>query len=275
GRNQQTQAVALAAGQAFKGERGRVGNWRSGHAGEATGGRDTKERTGCPRLRTRGPQPGRGVRVSAQGLMPSRPVGAYPGRTQRSSERGTVGPTTIGGRVRQLRRGRKPRLTQRELAERAGVSVDLISKLEQGIKQTTLLGTLHKIAAALDVDVSMLLSRPTRIDVAADDQQPAGVLAIRRAITAVREDHEAASLEELGRSTGYAWSAYWTNRFDLLGGLLPELIPTARATARQTESAGAFALLSEVYGVTASTLVHLGRLDLAHLVMERAVAAAD
>ncbi len=186
-----------------------------------------------------------------------------------------MGPPTIGGRIRQLRRERKPRLTQRELAERAGVSVDLIAKLEQGVKQTTLLVTLHKIAAALDVDVSVLLSRPTRIDVAADDQQPAGVLAIRRAITEVREDHEPTSLEELGRSTGYAWSAYWTNRFDLLGGLLPELIPTSRATARQTESAEAFALLSEVYGVTASTLVHLGHLDLAYLVMERALGAAD
>src|SRR5438874_2893981 len=147
-------------------------------------------------------------------------------RTGKIVRERTVGPTTIGGRIRQLRRGRKPRLTQRELAERAGVSVDLIAKLEQGIKQTTLLVTLHKIAAALDVDVSVLLSRPTRIDVAADDQQPAGVLAIRRAITEVWEDHEPAGLEELHRSTSYVWSAYWASRFDLLGGLLPELIPT-------------------------------------------------
>jgi transcriptional regulator with XRE-family HTH domain len=181
--------------------------------------------------------------------------------------------TTIGGRIRQLRRELKPRLTQRELAERAGVSVDLISKLEQGTKQTALLVSLHKIARALDVEVSVLLSRPARIDVPADDQ--AGVLAIRRAITAVHEDGEPATLEDLSRSAGYAWSAYWTNRFDVLGGLLPELVASARTTARQADSPGAYALLSEVYGVTASTLVHLAHTDLAYLAMERALAAAD
>jgi transcriptional regulator with XRE-family HTH domain len=187
-----------------------------------------------------------------------------------------VGPTTIGGRIRHLRRERKPRLTQRELAERAGVSVDLIAKLEQGIKQTALLVTLHKIAAALDVNVSVLLSRPSRIDVAVtNDQQPAGVLAIRRAITEVREDGEPTTLEELRRSTGYAWSAYWAHRFELLLGLLPEVIPATRATARQRGCAEVFVLLSEVYGVTASTLVHLGHLDLAYLVMERARTAAE
>jgi transcriptional regulator with XRE-family HTH domain len=181
--------------------------------------------------------------------------------------------TTIGGRIRGLRRESKPRLTQRELAERAGVSVDLISKLEQGVKQTALLVSLHKIARALDVDVSVLLSRPARIDIPSDDQ--AGVVAIRRAITAVHEDGAPTSLDELGRSAGYAWSAYWTNRFDVLGGLLPELLTSARATVRELESGEAFALLSDVYGVTASTLVHLAHTDLAYLAMERALAAAD
>jgi transcriptional regulator with XRE-family HTH domain len=68
---------------------------------------------------------------------------------------------SIGERIRQLRVEQKPRMTQRELAERAGVSVDLISKLEQGTKQTALLVSLHKIARALDVDVSVLLAMPS------------------------------------------------------------------------------------------------------------------
>src|SRR6266511_6152111 len=110
----------------------------------------------------------------------------------------SVGPGTIGERIRQLRRQLDPQMTQRELAERAGVSLDLISKLEQGQKQTALLVSLHKIARALDVDVAVLLARPTRIDIAEDDQdQDRGVLAIRRAITAVREDAEPASIDEL------------------------------------------------------------------------------
>ncbi len=61
---------------------------------------------------------------------------------------------SIGERIRQLRTERMPRLTQRELAEKSGISVDLISKLEQGTKQSALLTTLTKIARALDVDVS-------------------------------------------------------------------------------------------------------------------------
>jgi transcriptional regulator with XRE-family HTH domain len=181
--------------------------------------------------------------------------------------------STIGGRIRQLRWERQPRLTQRELAERAGVSVDLIAKLEQGAKQTALLVSLHKIAGALDVDVSGLLAPPARIDVPADDR--AGVLAIRRAITAGSADGEPASLDELSQSLGYAWSAYWTSRFDVLARLLPELLTSSRATVRPTASVRECALLADGYTVTAATLVHLGSVDLAYLAMERALAAAD
>jgi len=163
----------------------------------------------------------------------------------------SVGPSTIGERIKQLRLQGSPQMTQRELAERAGVSVDLISKLEQGQKQTALLVSLHKIAGALDVDVAMLLARPSRIDIAEDDQdQDRGVLAIRRAITAVREDAEPASIDELRQSARYAWSAYWTNRFDVLGGLLPGFIGAARASAHEAASPECFAVLSDAYGVS-------------------------
>jgi transcriptional regulator with XRE-family HTH domain len=73
----------------------------------------------------------------------------------------TSGPGTIGERIRQLRLRRAATMTQRELADRAGVSVDLVSKLEQGVKQTASLASLGRIAAALAVDVAVLLSRPS------------------------------------------------------------------------------------------------------------------
>ncbi len=187
----------------------------------------------------------------------------------------SVGPSTIGERVKQLRLERSPRMTQRELAERAGVSTDLIGKLEQGQKQTPRITTLHKIAAALDVDVTALLARPSRIDVAEEDQGQGGVLAIRRAITAVWDDADTASLDELKQSARYAWASYWTNRFDVLGGLLPGFISTARASAHESAHPEAFAALSDAYGVSASMLVSLGHVDLAFLAMERAVGAAD
>ncbi len=68
-------------------------------------------------------------------------------------------PPPLGERIRQLRTQRA-RMTQRELAERAGVSVDLVGKLEQGARRSASLSSLGKIAAALGVDVAALVARP-------------------------------------------------------------------------------------------------------------------
>src|SRR6266511_1529410 len=117
-----------------------------------------------------------------------------------------------GQRIKHLRYQQMPRMTQRELAERAGVSVDLISKLEQGTKQTALLVNLHRIAAALDVDVSALLARPERVEAAVADD--GGVVAIRLAITALGDDAEPAigaaerSEDELRRAALSGWMSW-------------------------------------------------------------------
>jgi len=174
---------------------------------------------------------------------------------------------SIGDRIRQLRQERTPTMTQRELAERAGVSVDTISKLEQGVKQTALIGTLHKIAGALDVDVSLLLARPARID-AGEPDDGGGIVPIRDALTAHVVEGEPGDLDDLRESAGFAWRAYWQSRYGALGGLLPELIVQARIAADPV-------ILSDVYGVTASMLVALGHPDLAYLAMERALRAAE
>lgn len=76
---------------------------------------------------------------------------------------GSPGPwevSTIGQQVRRLRTGRTPRLTQQQLAERAGISLDVIQKLEQGRKRTARIPTLAKIAEALQVDLATLVSDP-------------------------------------------------------------------------------------------------------------------
>jgi transcriptional regulator with XRE-family HTH domain len=185
------------------------------------------------------------------------------------------GSLSIGERIKQFRLGGDPPMTQAELAQRADVSVDLISKLEQGRKQTALVTTLHRIARALDVDVSMLLGRPARINLDDGDEEERGVLAIRQAITALWDDGDPAGVEELRSQARYAWACYWTNRFEVLGGLLPAFITTARATAHQAGAAAAHVPLSDAYAVAGSMLVHLGHLDLAYLAMEHAVAAAD
>jgi len=63
----------------------------------------------------------------------------------------------IGQRIADLRRAHVPRLTQEELAERAEVSSDTVRKIEQG-KRSPSLDTMDRIAGALDVPTSALLS---------------------------------------------------------------------------------------------------------------------
>lgn len=65
--------------------------------------------------------------------------------------------STIGERIRRLRNDVV--MTQDDLAAAAGVSTDLIRKLEQGRRHTASIGSLHRIAAALDVDLGELLGR--------------------------------------------------------------------------------------------------------------------
>src|SRR5215207_9556372 len=70
------------------------------------------------------------------------------------SEADAVSPGTLGGRVRELRRGRG--LTLEELAERSGVSRAMISKLERGEKNPTLV-VAAKVAEGLEITLSELL----------------------------------------------------------------------------------------------------------------------
>jgi transcriptional regulator with XRE-family HTH domain len=57
--------------------------------------------------------------------------------------------STIGERLKRLRAGAL--MTQDDLAAAAGVSTDLIRKLEQGRRHTASIGSLHRIAAAAAV----------------------------------------------------------------------------------------------------------------------------
>lgn len=190
---------------------------------------------------------------------------------------------SIGERIRQLRMDRTPRITQQELADRAGISVDVIRKLEQGRRQTVLIGTLHAIAQALDTDAATIVSTPATLSTPRDSRE-AGVRAIRRAVTGVDElvglagpEDVAPPLTDLRRSLTYAWGCYWTSDYDALGALLPTLITGARAAARESTSrqaADAHDLLAEAHQVAACVLVHLGHTDLAHLALERALAAS-
>ena len=69
---------------------------------------------------------------------------------------------TLGDRIGQIRRRRS--MTQEELAERAGISADVIRKLEQNRRATAAIRTLHAIARALEVETSELLKQGVDLD---------------------------------------------------------------------------------------------------------------
>ncbi|WP_280470389.1 helix-turn-helix domain-containing protein [Nocardia brasiliensis] len=185
--------------------------------------------------------------------------------------------SSIGVRIRMFR-GRA--LTQRQLADQAGVSVDLVRKLEQGGRQTASIASLQKLARALDVDIADLIGK--RAGVPSGDPD-SGIVAIRRALTpvddllGVTEEEAAVSLEDGQRAVDYAWGAYWAGRYELLTSVLPTGITQLRATvhaARNGSVAVANELLARMYWVTGCTLVHLGQTDPAFLAIRQALPAA-
>ncbi|HEV2089393.1 MAG TPA: helix-turn-helix domain-containing protein [Cryptosporangiaceae bacterium] len=166
--------------------------------------------------------------------------------------------SSIGERLANLRTAQ--RLTQRELAERAEVSVDLVCKLEQGRKHTARLSSLTKLARALDADLAALVSDPVALQTPNED---AGILAIRRVLT------PATTAEPTGGDQAQlladAWAAYWRGDYDTLGVMLPTLIAHASVPAQRAEA----------LNIATSLLVHSGKQDLAYLAVRQAIQAAE
>jgi transcriptional regulator with XRE-family HTH domain len=185
--------------------------------------------------------------------------------------------TTIGQQLKRLRSERG--LSQAELAERAGVSTDVVRKLEQGVRQSARVTSLTRLAQALGVAMSELLDKRPRLDRAAD---ATSLLAIRDVLLSpatlpgidpADDAGEATPAEELDAAVEAAWADYWAGQFGRLAASLPGLIGEARVTARRTGAAGA-AALAQTYQLAACLFVHMGSEDLATIGAERGVAAA-
>lgn len=166
--------------------------------------------------------------------------------------------STIGQRLYELRTSRTPRVTQQDLAERAGVSVDVISKLERGERHSARVVTLTALARALDVDLAELVGKPTKLTGPPDE---GGLWALRRAVTPVTDP---APAEDVTGELGDGWTAYWSGHYDTLTATLPGIL--ARAGGEQQ---------AEALELAASTLVHLGHGDLALHAVARATDVAE
>lgn len=185
---------------------------------------------------------------------------------------------TIGKRIRTLRGNQ---YSQRELAEKAGVSVDLVRKLEQGVRHTASIDKLQDIANALDVPVSDLLGERTSLPTTGEGE---GVLAIRRAISPVNDltgdafEESALTLRNAKRAVESLWGAYWFGNYQVLGKLLPKTLGQLRATRRAVPVADApraAHLLALGYQAAGDTLVHLGQQDAAFMAIREAMAVAE
>ncbi|MDI2132242.1 helix-turn-helix domain-containing protein [Yinghuangia seranimata] len=192
---------------------------------------------------------------------------------------------SIGDRIARLRPRRG--FTQESLAAEAGVSVDIVRKLEQNQRLTARLSTLNKLAAALDVETSLLIGQPTTLAGVPERGGPsASLLALRRAVTPVADllaqetavaDDGAPPIAELRASLKSTEVIRRDGRLAEIAAILPRLIEDARSAAREHSSherAAAFAVLAEAYQVAATTLTAFGKEDAAFTAMERAREAA-
>lgn len=190
---------------------------------------------------------------------------------------------TIGARLAKLREYRD--LTQEQLAERAGVHVDVIRKLEQGVRQSARLSTYQALASALDIELSRLLGQPSMTQQLPD--AGGGLLALRNAIQDIGalpgvpfgDDGEPPALDALTAATGNAQSLYQDGQFTDLVGMLPGLVVDLRAAARETVDGHRH---EQVWGMTAAIHIlaadlaaQLGHTDLAYMAVERALHASQ
>jgi DNA-binding Xre family transcriptional regulator len=183
-------------------------------------------------------------------------------------------PGIVGQQVRSFRIERG--LSQGELAERANVSVDLISKLEQGTRQTARISTLTRLAAALDVDLGRLLDKRPRL---ASGPDTGTLIAVRDVLVSPdqlpgmdRDDGGAASdAATLAGLLDTTWDRFQAGQFGRVAALLPGLIGECRASVQAGDVAAA-SPLAQAYQIAARLMVYMGNYDLSAIATERALA---
>ena len=182
--------------------------------------------------------------------------------------------TSVGGQLVMLRKRR--RMSQRELAEAAGVSVETVRKLEQQQRQSARLETLTQLAHALDVPVGELVGKRPGLAFGAENSE---LLQLRRAVLGVSAvSGEVVPAAQLRADMPALWQRYWAGNYPELARELPRRITAARvavSSSRGQDQPIATTVLAELLQVTASLLVHLAHEDLAHLALHGAARAAE
>ncbi|MFI7273537.1 helix-turn-helix domain-containing protein [Streptomyces sp. NPDC049879] len=188
-----------------------------------------------------------------------------------------------GNRLRGIRLGLG--FTQQQLAERAGLSLGVVKKIERG--GTARLETYHALARALGVRTSQLLdtSAPHR-DQRDDDGDNHALLALRQVIappvTATGALDPADTVETGDPDLGAMWQAvdllaetYYRDDYGTVAERLPSLVRSAHLAVRHFDSgeqeADALRLRACVLQMAGRYLVQVRAYDLAQMALRDAV----
>lgn len=188
----------------------------------------------------------------------------------------------LGDRLRRLRR--MAGLTQEELAERANLSVDTVKKLEQRVKHSARLPTLHALAQGLGVELTSLLGDPPGVP-SNGEVDPPQLVALRRAVMpplfappSEPSGVEKLSMPLLRAEIAEGWTLYHNADFGRLMEVLPGVVTDARFAAAVGTADGKAegqAALGKALQLAGHLAIRLGKTDLALSALERAMMAAS
>jgi len=187
----------------------------------------------------------------------------------------------LGDRLARLRR--LAGLTQEQVAERSGVSIDVVRKLEQRRKHSARLPTLHALARGLGTELTSLLGEPPGIASNGAPESPE-LIELRRAVmpslvpkAPAMSDLGSLSIGVLRQEIADGWSLYHSANFAQLFPLLPGIIAEARllaAVGTADQKAAGSAALGKALQLAGHLSIRLGKTDLALSALERAASAA-
>ena len=179
-------------------------------------------------------------------------------------------------------------LTQEQLAERSGVSVETIRKLEQGVRRSSRMDTYHALARALGLPTSALIGDPAEAAARAEpDSRPLSLAEIRRAVAPVRglggttlaaPASEPPPVDVLRRRLHAVDRAYQANDYARALTDLPALLLDVRAAAglaAENARPASLVLQARTLHLTGNLLIQLRAGDLAQTALSDALDAAE
>ncbi|MFG2046114.1 helix-turn-helix domain-containing protein [Micromonospora sp. NPDC048935] len=192
---------------------------------------------------------------------------------------------TIGEKLKRHRKAN--RLTQEQLAERADLSIEIVRKLEQNVRRSTSLATLHALARALNVPTTALMGDAAEAAARAEpDHRPLSLAAIRRVVAPVRGLNgtlltlpagDPPTLDVLTGRLRAVDRTYQRNNYAEALSVLPPLLADVRAAvdiANDRDRPDAYALLARTQHLTGNLLIQLRAGDLAQTALTGALDAA-